>query len=180
MGTLSNNYVFKAMENYPYDLEQTMEALHYALSYDDRNTMALTLMGRVCSEKLFKYEEAKDYFKKVLSINVHAFEAYPYYINVLLWNEDYTEAETFINFALNVKGADKAVLLYKKAILFEQKEEYKTALSCIKQARRYTLNTYFMNALNEVKTRLKDKMPKKKKAKTDKKKSGKKSKKKNT
>ena len=58
MGTLVNNYVFKALENYPYDLEEVMEALNYALSYDDKNTMALTLMGRVYAEKLFKYNDA--------------------------------------------------------------------------------------------------------------------------
>ena len=47
MGTLTNNYVFKALENYPYDLEEVMEALSYALSNDDNNTMALTLMGNL-------------------------------------------------------------------------------------------------------------------------------------
>ena len=25
MGTLTNNYIFKALENYPYDLEEVME-----------------------------------------------------------------------------------------------------------------------------------------------------------
>jgi len=164
MGTLSNTYVFKAMENYEYDLEQTMEALHYALSYDDKNTMALTLMGRVFSEKLFNYEEAKDYFKKALAVNVKAFEVYPYYLNVLLWNEDYSEAETFIKFALAVKGADKGVLYLKKALLYEKTGEYKKALSTLKHAKVNTFNAYFLTTLDEVKTRIKSKMPKKKKA----------------
>ena len=32
MGTPTHNYVFKALESYPYDLEEVMEALNYALS----------------------------------------------------------------------------------------------------------------------------------------------------
>jgi tetratricopeptide (TPR) repeat protein len=91
MGTLVNNYIFKALESYPFDLEEVMEALNFALSYDDKNTMALTLMGRVYAEKLYKYEEAIVYFKQALAENIHAFEVYTPYINTLLWNEDYKE-----------------------------------------------------------------------------------------
>ncbi len=93
MGTLINNYIFKALENYPYDLEEVMEALNYALSADDKNTMALTLMGRMYAEKLYKYDEAVGYFKLALAADIRAFEVYTPYINTLLWNEDYKEAE---------------------------------------------------------------------------------------
>jgi hypothetical protein len=54
MGTLVNNYIFKALDNYPYYLDEVMESLNYALSYDNKNTMALTLMGKVHAEKLYK------------------------------------------------------------------------------------------------------------------------------
>ena len=52
MGNLANNYLFKALDAYPYDLEETIEALTYALSYDEKNTVALCLMGRVLCRKL--------------------------------------------------------------------------------------------------------------------------------
>lgn len=117
MGTLTNNYIFKALESYPYDLEEVMEALNYALSTDDKNTMALTLLGRVYSEKLYKYEEAIGFFKEALAENISAFEVYTPYINTLLWNEDFKEAEDFIDFGLTVKGSDKAILYLKKANL---------------------------------------------------------------
>ena len=164
MGTLVNNYVFKALENYPYDLEEVMEALNYALSYDDKNTMALTLMGRVYAEKLFKYNDAIKYFKEALAENINAFEVYDPYINTLLWNEDYNEAKEFIDFALTVKASDKALLYLKKAILYEQLKEYKQALLFVKLANVYTYNTDFMHTINENKDRIKGKMPKKKKA----------------
>ncbi|MCI2228224.1 hypothetical protein MC378_03525 [Polaribacter sp. MSW13] len=163
MGTLINNYVFKALENYPYDLEEVMEALNYALSYDEKDTMALTLMGRVYAEKLYKYKEAISYFKQALTENIYAFEVYMPYINTLLWNEDYLEAEEFINFGLTMKGSDKAMLYLKKAILYEQLKEYKKALIYIKKAKEYTFNSDFMTDINTEKERVKSKMPKKKK-----------------
>lgn len=165
MGTIINNYAFKALENYPYDLEEVMEALNYALSYDDKNTMALTLMGRVYAEKLFKYTEAINYYKEALAENIHAFEVYEPYINTLLWNEDYKEAQKFIDFGLTVKGSDKAILYLKKAILFEQLKEYKKALSFVKLAKENAYNSDFIFSISEIKDRINGKKPKKKKAK---------------
>ncbi len=169
MGTLTNNYVFKALENYPYDLEEVMEALNYALSYDEKNTMALTLMGRVYAEKLFKYEVAISYFKQALAEDINAFEVYIPYINTLLWNEDYKDAEDFIDFGLTVKGADKAMLYLKKAILKEQIKEYKKALTFIKLAKEHTYNSEFMSDIDIEKDRIKGKILKKKKVKSAKK-----------
>ncbi|AOW20469.1 tetratricopeptide repeat protein [Urechidicola croceus] len=163
MGSYINNYVFKAIESFDYDLESTMEALNYALSYDDKDTMALTLLGRVYAEKLYKYNEAIGYYKEALAININAFEVYEHYINVLLWNEDYEEVSTFIDFALTVKGSDKAILYLKKAVLKEQIKEYKIALTFIKLAKEYAYNSGFINTINEEKERIKGKMPKKKK-----------------
>lgn len=163
MGNYTNNYVFKAIDSYPYDLEETIEALNYALSYDDKNTMALTLMGRVYAEKLSDYDEAIAYYKRALAEKVDAFEVYEAYIAALLNNEEYKEAERFIDFALTVKGSDKAMLYLRKAVLYEQKFEYKTALGFVKEAKIYTYNESFMYTIDEVKTRIKGKMPKKKK-----------------
>lgn len=169
MGTLTNNYVFKAIENYSYDLEETMEALNFALSYDDKNTMALTLMGKVHAEKLYKYEEAIVYFKQALAENIHAFEVYTPYINTLLWNEDYKEVDEFIDFALTIKGSDKALLYLKKAILNEQLKDYNKALTFIKLAKDFTYNSEFMETISEEKARIKGKMPNNKKSKSSKK-----------
>jgi len=165
MGNNTNNYVFKALDAYPYDLEETMEALNYALSYDTENTMALTLMGRVYAEKLYNYPEAISYYKEALAVKIEAFEVYEHYINALLWNEDVIEAARFIDFAMSVKGADKAVLYLKKAALYEQLKKYKKAMSYIKKAKENTFNADFLGIVNEQKKRVKAKMPKRKKKK---------------
>ncbi|RNC88098.1 MAG: hypothetical protein ED556_02610 [Winogradskyella sp.] len=163
--TLVNNYIFKALDAYPYELEEAIEALNYALSYDEKNTMALCLMGRIYAETLHDYEKAKTVYSEALTENVNAFHIYPHYINLLLWNEDYEEAERFIDFALTVKGSDKAVLYYKKAIFYEQQTRYKEALLQLKLAKRYTYNGSFMSDISAAKSRIKDKMPQKKTAK---------------
>jgi tetratricopeptide (TPR) repeat protein len=167
MGTPTHNYVFKALESYPYDLEEVMEALNYALSYDDKDTMALTLMGRVYAEKLYKYDEAIVYFKQALAENVRAFEVYTPYINTMLWNEDYKDAVDFIDFGLTVKGSDKAVLYLKKANLYEQLKDYERALDCVKLAKEFAFNTEFMSDILVEKDRIKGKMPKKLKEKEE-------------
>ena len=169
MGTLVNNYIFKALDNYPYYLDEVMESLNYALSYDNKNTMALTLMGKVHAEKLHKYDEAIGYYKQALAENIHAFEVYAPYINALLWNEDYKEAADFIDFAISIKGSDKGILFLKKAILYEQTKKYKKALTFIKLAKKNTYNSEFMETINEEKQRIKAKISKKKKVKSSKK-----------
>jgi len=128
--------------------------------------MALTLMGRMYAEKLYKYEEAIGYFKLALAEDIRAFEVYTPYINTLLWNEDYKEAEEFIDFGLTVKGSDKALLYLKKANLYEQLKDYEKALTFIKLAKEYTFNSDFMVDVNLEKDRIKGKMPEKNKSKS--------------
>tara|TARA_R110000787_G_scaffold265195_1_gene371163 strand:+ start:3425 stop:3949 length:525 start_codon:yes stop_codon:yes gene_type:complete len=165
MGTTNNNYVYKAMEYFDYDIESTAEALNYALSYDENNTMALTLMGRIYAEKLFDYETAIEYYKKVLAEKINAFEVYNVYIEALLYNEDYKEADDFIDFAFSVKGVNKAMLYMNKAVLKERLFKYKEAMNFVKKATVYNYDADLTYTIEEVEKRVKGKMPKKKKKK---------------
>ncbi|WP_298544620.1 hypothetical protein [uncultured Aquimarina sp.] len=178
MGNLLDKYLFQALDAYPYNLEEAVESLNYALSYDDKNPIALCLMGQIYAENLRNYETAKEYYQQALAEDMYALDVYPKYINVLLWNEDYDEAEKLIDFALTLKGTDKAVLYLKKGILFEQKKEYKKALKVLKIAKVNTYNNYFISDIEGDEKRIKDKMPKKKNKKKGNKNSSKKAKKK--
>lgn len=164
-----NNYVFKAMEEFDYNMEFAVEALNYALAYDENNTMALTLMGRLYAEKLFDYETGIDYFKQVLAEKVNAFEVYEPYIDTLMKNEDLKEADEFIDFAFTVKGVHKAMLFLKKAELEERMFRYQEAMKFVKDAEKHNYDADYMYAITEVKTRIEGKMPKKKKEKKGKK-----------
>ncbi len=147
MNTINNKYYFQALDNFPYNMEETIEALNYALSYE-RNADCLCLMGRVYSEILKDYETAKEYFEEAIQENINSVSLYRYYIDCLLWNEDYEEAEKLINFSLTIKGIDKAVIFNKKSFLFEHLGKYKKALKVIEEARNYTYNDNFMNYLD--------------------------------
>lgn len=153
-----DKYLFQAMDSYPYWLEGTIESLDYALSYDDKNTMALCLYGRMLAEQLLNYEEAKNYFQQAISININAIEVYPYYIQTLLLNEDYVEAEKLINFALSIKGINKMEILSKKIQLLEIQQEFTIVKKLLKEMKLMALNTDFNSFIEDTKTRIKLKL----------------------
>ncbi|MBP4137900.1 hypothetical protein [Flavobacterium geliluteum] len=174
-----DKYLFQAMDNYPYSLEETIESLDYAFSYDSKNTMVLCLYGRIQAEQLWNYEEAKNYFQEALVINIQALEVYPHYIHTLILNEDYQEAEKLIDFALTVKGINKAEILLKKALLFEVQMQFKKALKEIKNAKLHSIHYFIEADCVEMEKRIKSKIDlseNKKKSKKSKKTSKKKSK----
>lgn len=96
-----------------------------------------------------------------------------------MWNEDYADAEKFIDFALGVKGTDKAWLLYRKACLFEALKKWKKAQKLIKEARAIANYTTIIDWLKTLEERINTKTSEKKKDKNGKKqKNGKQDKKK--
>jgi len=153
-----DKYLFQALDNYPYSLEETIESLDYAFSYDAKNTMVLCLYGRIQAEQLMDYEEAKNYFQQALAINLHAFEVYPHYLQVLILNEDYEEAQKLIDFALTIKGINKSEIFVKKAILLEAQQKFKLALKEIKNAKLTTLQFAFDSDITEVEKRIQGKI----------------------
>lgn len=155
-----DKYLFQALDNYPYSLEETIESLDYALSYDDKNTMALCLYGRVQADQLLKYDEAKEYFQRAIAINIHALEVYPFYIQTLILNEDYEEAVKLIDFALTIKGINKVEIILKKVMLLESQRNFKKALKAIKEAKLATLNSEYNYLIEETEKRLKEKLDK--------------------
>lgn len=170
-----DKYLFQALDNYPYSLEETIESLDYALSYDDKNTMALCLYGRVQADQLLKYEEAKEYFQRAITINIHALEVYPFYIQTLILNEDYEEAMKLIDFALTIKGINKVEIILKKVMLLESQKNFKKALKSLKEAKQAVLNSDYNYLIEETEKRLNEKTDKgAKKDKSDKKKKKKK------
>ena len=152
-----DKYLFQALDNYPFWLEGTIESLDYALSYDEKNTMALVLYGRLHAEQLFDYETAKLYYQQALGVNIHAVAVYKYYIQALLLNEDYGEAAKLINFALTVKGINKAEIILQQAFLLERQRGYKAALKLLKEAKLLNYSKKMVHEIEEAEKRLKSK-----------------------
>lgn len=152
-----DKYLFQALDSYPYCLEETIESLDYALSYDSKNAMALCLYGRVYAEQLFDYDKAKQCYQEALAIDINAVMVYPFYLNALLLNEDYEEASKLIDFALTVKGVHKTGIMFKKARLLERQNDIKGALAYIKQIKLQELDNSFTANIEELEARLKAK-----------------------
>lgn len=169
-----DKYLFQAMDNYPYCLEETIESLDYALSYDHKNTTALCLYARIQAEQLLNYEEAKLIFQEVIAINIHDVAVYPFYIQTLLWNEDFEEADRLIAFSLTIKGISKVEILMKKIQLHELKKEFNEAKEILKKLQLTVVNNDYNFFIEDTKSRIKNKLdlekPKKKKEKNKKKK----------
>lgn len=175
---LLNTYVLKALDAYPYDLEETVENLNYALSYQEDNVYALFLMGKLQAEQFGDYEKAKNYYAETLAINMNFHKVYSSYITVLLWNEDLEEAQKLIDFALTVKGLSKSDIWALQGQLFEQDQKLKKALKSFKTAKLLTYNNDFTSFIDSETSRIKAKIKSSSSKKCKKKTSNKKRKKK--
>ncbi|RZJ65337.1 MAG: tetratricopeptide repeat protein [Flavobacterium sp.] len=150
-----DKYLAQAMDCFPYDIEGTIESLDYALSYNDKSTMALCLYGRLMADQFQKYEEAKSYFSQALAADIHAWEVYPHYANVLIRNEDFEEAEKLIDFALTIKGADKFEMHLAKAHLFERQRKFDEAEKAVKEAKLHVVEDWQESNLESLVKRIK-------------------------
>ena len=56
----------KAMDAYPYNLEETLESINYSLSYNDSNPFSYILLGRFYVEQFYNFKEAISCFEKAL------------------------------------------------------------------------------------------------------------------
>ncbi len=160
MNLTKNKYYFEALDNYPYNLQDCLEALNYALAYEPEDADALCLMGRIYAEQLRNYETAKLYFEEALRSDLNNVTVPEHYIKCLLNNEDYAEAEKLIAFALEIKSIDKANILYYKSLLYERKSDFKNALKLIKEAKNYCFNQGCSDFLKDREKFVKSKMPK--------------------
>lgn len=136
MTLTKSKYYFEALDNYPYNLPDCLEALNYALSYDSEDADSLCLMGRLYSEILRNYEEAKLYFEQAMQSDITNINTPKYYISCLLNNEDYFEAEKLINFSLKIKGIDKSTIWYYRSVLSEKRGKFFKRFSVFEKGRK--------------------------------------------
>ena len=162
MNLTKNKYYFEALDCFPYNLPDCLEALNYALSYDPEDSDALCLMGRIHSEILFDYETAKTYFEEAMMFNVSNLNTPQYYITCLINNEDFAEAGKLIDYAFKIKGIDKSNLYFLRSILSEKRGSYKNALKFLKEAEQYCFNSCSLEQVKAHRRLIKSKMPTKK------------------
>jgi len=149
MTLTKSKYYFEALDYFPFNLSECLDALNYALSYEPEDADSLCLMGRVYSEELKDYETAKKYFDEAMQSNIGNVNTPKYYIECLLNNEDYQEAEKLIEFAIRLKGIDKSEIMNCMSLLQERNFEYKKALATLKEAKKFAYSRAALEALEE-------------------------------
>lgn len=155
---ITNNYLIKALDYYPYNLEEALESLNYAMAYEENNPIALCLMGRVHLEIFKDYPLANSYFREALAANVDYLETYAYFLDCLLIQEEFEEMTKLLAFARKRKGIDRALLCYYEALLLEKQLKFKKAQKMIKEAMLLAQTTSFMSDLEEMKKRVEKKI----------------------
>ena len=137
--TLADSYYVKALDLYPYKLDQVTEALNFAISYDNNHAGAHCLLGMLNLYQLGKYREAEDHFEKALAGNIDYAETYYSYADLLIQIGEYGKAKKLIKYAYKIKGINVSRLKHSEGLIAEIKGNYLKAKEYMKIA---FLNSY--------------------------------------
>jgi hypothetical protein len=85
-------------------------------------------------------------------------EVYPYYIETLLLNEDFEEAQKLIDFALTIKGVKKVEIKLKLVSLLERQLQFKKATKLLKKVKLELISSDYNHQIEETEKRLKLKL----------------------
>ncbi len=143
----TNTYTIKALESYRYDKEECLEALGYALAYDENNSVALCLMGRIQMEMFANYELARNYFENALAADAGYSETYRHYLHLLIYRNELETARTFLKFASTRITHRQADLFIGEAKILEREFKFKKALKTLDKALK---NAYSEDTLFEI------------------------------
>lgn len=152
-----NPYVTKAMDAYPYQLQETVEALTYALSYDEGNVLALVLLGRVYAEQMHNYSEAIRCYEEAMGCDMEAVIIYPYFVRALILYEEFDKARNLIEYAMSVKGVDKVDMIKQKIIIEEKSKHCNKAMKLLKEMRKMVCDDLYNDWMESTEKRLKAK-----------------------
>lgn len=144
---MADQYYIKAVDYYPYNLEEAVENLNYALSYDGEHAGANCLMGRLYGEYFKDYDQAERYFQTALACDPAHADSYEHYGRLLLKVRALGKAQKLLEYAFKVPGANRASLLQVKALLRENQQKFAEARELLKEAMLETFEEDFMLSL---------------------------------
>jgi len=140
MNTLADKYYIKALDQYPFNLEEAIENLNYALSYNDEHTGANYLMGKVHQEHLEDFSKAEFYYVRALAGNPNDLNVCMAYISLLIAVKQFEKAQKLITYSNKLKGVDLARTYSLEALISENKRDYENALLLLKDAKLEAYN----------------------------------------
>lgn len=134
MNTIAGQYYVKALDQYPYDLNEAMENLNYALSYNNEHIGANYLMGKLHHEQLNQYNEAEEYFVVAMANDPNHINVCTDYISLLIQMNELDKANKLIAYAQKLKGINLSKIMSFKALILEHKRKFKKALKALLHA----------------------------------------------
>ena len=156
---LANDYYLKALDYYPYNLQEFLENINYAISYDENHADSHCLMARFYMEQLCKFEEANYHFQKALSIDPDHLLTYYSYIIYCVKTKDIDRGLRLIKKARTINGIVESTLFHREALLYERVEKFKKSKKLLGKA-LITCNCnddieFFKIELNRIQNKLK-------------------------
>ena len=140
--TLADQYYLKAKDAYPYSMNEVLENLNYALSYDDIHPQANCLMGMVQMFQLKNYVKAAESFDMSLMHDGAYIETIKHYALLKIWTGDHRGANKLITYGLKVPGMDTSVLYYFLGIQQEINGNLRSAKQLYRQAVIMSTDSY--------------------------------------
>ena len=125
--TLADTYYLKALNLYPYELDQVIEALNFAISYDDDHAGAHCLFGKLNMYQLGNFSKAEDHFEKALASDLNNVETYYSYAELLIQTGEYAKAKKLIKYAYKIKGINISRLKHNEGLIAEIKGDLEKA-----------------------------------------------------
>lgn len=166
--TIADKYYIKAMDEYPYCLEEALENLNYALSSDPEHAGANYLMARFSKEQLSDFEKAEHYFQIALTNDPTNSKIFLEYTLFAIESREFDKAIKLIEYCKKLQITDLALFYSHQALLYEYMHKFKKAIKYYKKASMETFGDDSMQyeaKIKRVKSKIKlqDKPDKKKK-----------------
>jgi tetratricopeptide (TPR) repeat protein len=169
--TIGENYLLKAKEAYPYAIEECVESLNYALSYDDESAEAWLLHGKVMLYFIKDYSSAEESLMQALSLDPQKSESYIEFIWLRINEGRYEDAQRILYQALKIVKTNVGEFYRLQSLLLEYEESYEDAIESLEIALEKTYNCGYQCFLEDEIKRIKNKKKRKaKRSKTAKKK----------
>ena len=148
MSTLADQYYIKALDQYPFNLEEAIENLNYALSNNNDHVGANYLMGKLHREQLNNFQKAEEYYSMALASNPNDINACIDYTLLLITLKEFKKAEKLISYTEKLKGIDIAIIKTYKGLIYEYKYKYNKAITFYEKAKLEAYNEDCINQLN--------------------------------
>ncbi len=156
--TLADQYYLKALEGYGYDLEEVVESLNYALSYDENHTGANYLMGKLYMEQFQQFDVAREYLEASMATdpkNINTCESLSW---LLIRTRKFKEALRLIQYALGLSGVIRPEFLRLQALVYELQKDYHRSRELLYMAIEESYDSSYLSFLEEEVARVEQKM----------------------